>query len=242
MNFKAATIIFKRMLKTSVNKIFLIREVVICGGREKIVKLDEDGNNFKFTRFIQIPSSVSLLLINPIANAVNNLLRYQYINTGVLFFENSEDLAGEVKSKKLVDCGLIIEADVKNHDRTVGFKEILSAGAIILKLIGCKGINFKIVCFAMSTLLKYYVYTHTGQFFRIGAAMQTGNKLTSIVNSLVCRLRIYILFLKHKDYMALIKNDFNNLVIYNSGDDLIIGIKGQNSSEIINKDYFIIRY
>jgi hypothetical protein len=242
MNFKVATILFKRMKNTPNNVLILIREIVIGGGREKMIKLDENGNNFKFTRFIQIPSSVSLLLINPIANTINNLLRYQYINTGLLFFENSEDYAGEVKSKALVDCKIIIEADVKNHDRTVGFKEILSSGAIILKLIGCRGVNFKLVCFAISTLLKYFVYTHTGQIFRLSASMQTGNKLTSIVNSLVCRLRVYILFLTNAKLMLLISNDFKNLVIFNSGDDLIIGIKCDVDKKIINKDLIIIEY
>jgi hypothetical protein len=242
MNYKAAKILFERMLKTPKDKLLLIREVVITGGREKMIKLDDEGNNFKFTRFIQIPSSVSLILMNPIANIINNVFKFELSDSGILFFGNNESDSGEAKSSVLRKSEFIIEADVKNHDRTVGFKEILSSGAIILRLIGDRGINFKLVCYSMSTLLKYFVYTHTGQVFRLSASMQTGNKLTSIINSIVCRLRVYIMFISDGKLMKFIHNDLNNLVIFNAGDDLIIGFLKINSKVEFSKDEFIILY
>jgi hypothetical protein len=206
-----------------------------------MVSLDDDGNSFKFTRFIQIPSSVSLILLGPLQTLVNNLLNYEYTGTGLLFFTDSKDDVGELKTSFFRECNYILEADVKNHDRTVSFKEILSAGSIILRLIGPTKINFKMVCYAMSTTLRYYVYTHCGDVYRLSASMQTGNKLTSIINTFVCRLRVYILFIKNDDLMSLINNDFDNLVILNCGDDLVLGFKNVDIKKI-NTDIFILDY
>jgi hypothetical protein len=62
---KVTSTLWKRIIdNVKAGQWTLVREIYICGGREKIIKL-EDSFNQVFTRLVQIPTSVSLLIISP---------------------------------------------------------------------------------------------------------------------------------------------------------------------------------
>lgn len=241
MNLKLAGSLFERMNNSGRRMHMFIQEICTVGGREKQIKiLDENQCNWRFTRLIQIPSGVCLILMGPLVTAMNNILRNTYITHGILFFEQENMSFGDVIANELRKGVCILEGDVKNHDRTVKFNEILAAWSIVWSILGNKKMVMKLIIFSISTMLNYYVQTPAREFFRLCGYQQTGNQATGLINSLVCKLRIISLFLHDKKLNNLINGDLTKVFSFNGGDDLLVSLPFIITDEIA--DHIIIKY